>query len=489
MSSLYVVVESLKDWKPYYSSQDLIQFEDYLSLPANIRKKARVINLCQNYRYLSRGYYCSLLAEARGQKVIPSVQVLNDLSKKSLYLMQLEEKSLQQIKDGITSDSGDLSFRIYFGQTEDASLRALGRQIFERFPAPILEVELNFQGHWQLRKVRCLGLSELEADAQQQCFAEALERFSQTIWRTGKKRKRSRFDLAILYDPAETLPPSDSKALELFIRSAGKLGIAAELITRKDYSRLAEFDGLFIRETTAIDHHTYRFARKAETEGLVVMDDPESILRCTNKVFLADLLRVNKVPTPSTRIISDRKKTTLDELEQALAYPMVLKIPDGSFSRGVVKVDDRQALQSAVNSLMKKSALILAQEFMYTDYDWRIGVLNNRPIFACRYYMVKDHWQIYQHGGDETASGRFDTLPTYEVPSAVLDVAMKACRLIGNGLYGVDIKQKGDQAFVIEVNDNPSIDSDVEDAWLKDELYMLVMQEFLHRMEKKASAS
>ena len=103
--------------------------------------------------------------------------------------------------------------------------------------------------------------------------------------------------------------------------------------------------------------------------------------------------------------------------------------------------------------------------------------------------MVKDHWQIYQHGGDETASGQFDTLPTYEVQSAVLDVAMKACRLIGNGLYGVDIKQKGDQAFVIEVNDNPSIDSDVEDAWLKDELYMLVMQEFLHRMEKKASAS
>ena len=166
---------------------------------------------------------------------------------------------------------------------------------------------------------------------------------------------------------------------------------------------------------------------------------------------------------------------------------MVLKIPDGAFSKGIVKVSDRGELAAGAKQLSQKSALLLAQEFMYTDFDWRIGVLNNKPIFACRYYMVKDHWQIYNHSGSEVESGGFDTLPTYEAPKAVIDAAIKASRLIGDGLYGIDLKQSGDKAYVIEVNDNPNVDSDVEDAWLKQELYQIIMQEFLNRLEKRVS--
>ncbi len=62
-------------------------------------------------------------------------------------------------------------------------------------------------------------------------------------------------------------------------------GSRTELITRDDSNRLSEFDALFIRETTSVDHHTNRIARKALAEGLVVIDDPESILRCSNKVY------------------------------------------------------------------------------------------------------------------------------------------------------------------------------------------------------------
>ena len=129
---------------------------------------------------------------------------------------------------------------------------------------------------------------------------------------------------------------------------------------------------------------------------------------------------------------------------------------------------------------------MLTQEYLYTDYDWRIGVLGGRAIYACKYYMVKGHWQIYQHGeAKQVDSGDFDTLPTYEVPRNVVQAALNATRLIGNGLYGVDIKQSGNRVAVIEVNDNPSIDSEVEDRFLGGELYTLVMQEFLSRMEAK----
>ena len=98
--------------------------------------------------------------------------------------------------------------------------------------------------------------------------------------------------------------------------------------------------------------------------------------------------------------------------------------------------------------------------------------------------MVDNHWQIYQHG-ETTESGDFDTLPTFEVPAAVLEAAVTSARLIGNGFYGVDIKQSADRVVVIEVNDNPSIESGVEDKYLGEQLYAEIMGEFLRRMEAR----
>ena len=101
--------------------------------------------------------------------------------------------------------------------------------------------------------------------------------------------------------------------------------------------------------------------------------------------------------------------------------------------------------------------------------------------------MARDHWQIYNHASSRKSgkSGAFETIPTFEAPKAVLEAALRASAIIGKGLYGVDIKQKGHQIYVIEVNDNPSMDHQVEDAYLGDELYMMVMQEFVDRLERR----
>ena len=62
--------------------------------------------------------------------------------------------------------------------------------------------------------------------------------------------------------------------------------------------------------------------------------------------------------------------------------------------------------------------------------------------------------------------------------------ALKAANLIGDGLYGVDVKQSNDKFYVIEVNDNPNIDAGVEDEILRDELYRRIMDVFLARIEQ-----
>lgn len=374
---------------------------------------------------------------------------------------------------------------LYFGRTDIEPLQDLARQLFEAFPCPLLLVEFKRNRTWHIEGIKPGAIHKLRED-QEDLFANALDSFSRQIWRKPRSRKPFRYDLAILHDPGEAFPPSDAKALKNFVRVGRSLGIDVDLIERKDYSRIAEYDALFIRETTNVADHTYRFAKKAESEGLVVMDDPVSILRCTNKVYLADLLRSHKLGMPATEILYKENPQELEKVGERLGFPLVLKIPDGSFSRGVIKVEDQEQLLAASAELFERSVLILAQEFFYTEYDWRIGVLNRKPIFACQYFMSKGHWQIYDHSPDaEEVSGDFRTMPVHEAPRKVVELAVKTANLIGDGLYGVDLKQAGDKVVVIEVNDNPNIDCGVEDVYLGDDLYKLVLEEFVRRLEVK----
>ena len=486
MSQVLIVIDQCDDWAPYYPSERVITFADYLQLPAR-QQRVRIINLCADYDYRAEGYYCSLLAEARSHHVLPSVRTLNDLSLPQLYKLQLTQvlpalAKLQRLPE----PGSHLVVKSYFGQCAEPALQPLARLLFDRFACPVLEITLACDEAWEIVDLRICSHREL-SDAEETLFAEALDSFSNQVWRPRKKTDNSRYDLAILANPDETLPPSDQGALKKFVSAGRELGFAVEMIGPGDYMRLPEFDALFIRETTAIDHHTYRFAKKAEAEGLVVLDDPTSILRCTNKIYLADLFATHKVPAPKTRILQRGDEASLQKALAELGMPMVIKIPDGSFSRGVLKVQSEEELRDRVGELFAESSLLLAQEFLYTEFDWRIGVLNNKPLYACRYYMAKNHWQIYNHGNKKNSSGSFTTLPTFEVPKAVLRAALKATRPIGNGFYGVDVKESAGKGYVIEVNDNPSIDSGVEDKYLGRELYRLILQEFARRLDVRRS--
>ena len=64
-------------------------------------------------------------------------------------------------------------------------------------------------------------------------------------------------------------------------------------------------------------------------------------------------------------------------------------------------------------------------------------------------------------------------------------VGAMATRLIGDGLYGVDIKQTERGPVVIEINDNPSIEYGVEDLHLGYELYRLIMADFNRRLYER----
>ena len=74
-----VVVNHLKDFPENIPGVETVTAKSYLTDPQySAIKGARVFNLCRSYSYQSTGYYISLLAMARGHKVMPDITTIQD---------------------------------------------------------------------------------------------------------------------------------------------------------------------------------------------------------------------------------------------------------------------------------------------------------------------------------------------------------------------------------------------------------------------------
>lgn len=479
-----IVVNSPKEWPFDITGVEVVDARSYLTKPEySDMRGVKLFNLCRSYRYQSLGYYVTLLAAARGHRPLPNITTIQDLKSQTMVRFVSEDldELIQQSLHPIHSENYTLN--IYFGRSLARRYESLSLRLFHLFQSPLLRAVFGRDDDkWELKNIEPIPLGEIPEQHQPFLLDVASDYFA------GKRpsvRKRApmKYDLAILWDEEEQMLPSDPKAIQKFTKAAESMGLRTEIITRDDYARVAEFDALFIRETTRVNHHTYRFARRGVMEGLVVIDDPESILKCTNKVYMAELLSRHNIKAPKTLLVH---KDNVKSISQELGLPCVLKLPDTAFSVGVVKVETDVALAEQAEQFLNKSDLVIAQQFLPTTFDWRIGIIDQQPLYACKYHMAPHHWQIVkQDMAGRRKYGRVETLPVEMAPREVVRVALKAANLIGDGLYGVDVKQSDKQCYIIEINDNPNIEAGVEDDMLKDELYRRIMRVFLARIERR----
>lgn len=480
-----IIVDQLKNWT--FNTPDIEVMEAATYLRHNISLMAgrvRIFNFCRSLRYQSLGYYVALIAEARGHAVVPSLTAIEDIRSNALInsvsedLQEIIQKALKPIigKTFILS--------VYFKHNVAKHYDRLARLLAERFQLPMFKVEfVQKHGLWHIKQVLPIPLKDIPESHVQLAEAFAQQYFQSKRFKLSQPTQYT-YDLAILLDDKDPNPPSNAAAIQYFIEAGKKLGIRCEIIGRNDFSRLAEFDALFIRTTTSVNNFTYRFARKAHVEGLVVIDDPTSIIRCGNKIYLHESLKRLKLNTPDSLVI---QKKHLQEILPQVPFPCVLKLPDGAFSKGVQKAENREQFLALANQFFETTDLLLVQGFVPTEFDWRIGILDHRPLYACQYYMAEGHWQIYNWNAqtEDDQTGLFRCIPCEEVPASIIEAAIKSAKLMGDGLYGVDIKQNGEQIYVIEVNDNPSIEHGVEDSYLGFALYQQIMESFLKRLQRQ----
>ncbi|MFL5385647.1 MAG: glutamate-cysteine ligase family protein [Longimicrobiaceae bacterium] len=480
-----------------------------------------VVNLCRSTRYGSRGYYVSLLADARGQQAIPSVETSEGLQEPYGRFRALQEAGVPTVDaaemrvrarsapghapSAADGDGERPSFPVPLVRGEDGRCRParageyvetlvhLGRcadprfhraalAVYREWPAPVLRLQLVHEDEeWKVTQVAAAAPHHLTPEERTQLVHALAD--PERVVRRGREAPREtvRASIAVLVDPGDPFSPSSPETIDRLERVAARMNVHVHRIGLGDLRKLPEYDALFIRVLTGVSEPAFQFALRAEALDMPVVDDPQSIIRCGNKVFLEELLRREGIPTPRTLIVT---RNTPWEQVAALGLPLVVKLPDGSFSAAVHKIASRDDFRRRAAEMFERSPLIIAQEFLPTGYDWRVTVLGGRLLFAARYYMARGHWQIRSEAKGTERYGRVEAVPRDQAPREVVDCALRAALLIGDGLYGVDLKETAKGPVVIEINDNPNLDVGYEDAEDGTAVYEDVVRYFVERVEE-----
>jgi glutathione synthase/RimK-type ligase-like ATP-grasp enzyme len=266
--------------------------------------------------------------------------------------------------------------------------------------------------------------------------------------------------------------PREQGALENFKTAAEQTGNQFSFLFREDIAEIPKYNAVFIRATTDPLFTAYIVSKTAQELGLKVIDDPDSIQICANKIHQYELFEKYDVPRIPTMFLNkdELHHKRINEIFDKLGKPVVIKAPYTSFSRYVEKVACETSFRDVAKRFFKKSDVLAIQKFTPTAFDWRVGVLGNEVLYVCKYMIPKGKWKhgAKLRGKPTVVWGRTEALDRQTAPPRLLEVALKACSVVGKGLYGVDLKEVNGDYVVVEVNDNPSIYAGYEDSCDKD---------------------
>jgi glutathione synthase/RimK-type ligase-like ATP-grasp enzyme len=274
-------------------------------------------------------------------------------------------------------------------------------------------------------------------------------------------------EIACFVETYNFFDSEEVEALERFQKVAQNLGHSFEFITKRSLQRIPLYDALFIRATTDPSYTAYIASKIAWENGLKVLDDPHSIQVCGNKIHMYKLLQKADVPFIPTIYLTKEElhQKTIEDIFGKLNRPVVLKAPYTSFSKYVEKTESEWGFRRICKRFFRRSDVIVVQKFMPTSFDWRVGVLGSEVLYVCKYAIPSGRWKhgTKVRGSNRIVWGGTKTLSRDEIPPPLRDCALSACKAIGDGLFGVDLKEIDGNFIVVEVNDNPSIYAGEED--------------------------
>jgi ribosomal protein S6--L-glutamate ligase len=172
---------------------------------------------------------------------------------------------------------------------------------------------------------------------------------------------------------------------------------------------------------------------------------PESVFTARNKFITLLTLKDAGLPVPNSYLTITR--ANMDELLDKMSYPVVMKLLYGSLGKGVMFADSKQSAASLMDTLERFKEPIFLEEYIRNPgEDIRAFVLGDSILASMKRKAKRDEMRANIAIG---GSGE-----PIELGPKIKELAVRAAKVLGMGICGIDIIEGIDGPQIIEANVN-----------------------------------
>ena len=210
-------------------------------------------------------------------------------------------------------------------------------------------------------------------------------------------------------------------------------------------------DAVIPRIGHSITKHGVAVLRHMEQLGIWTANSGQGILQSRDKLHASQILARNKIPVPKTTYVRD-----IIDVEPAIDFvgglPVVIKVTQGTQGQGVFLRHTVHESRSLIQGLLLTGKAVLVQEYIAESHgkDIRALVVGDRVVAAMRRKARGREFRSNYH-----LNG---TVEKVEISEEFEEQAVRAARVLGLNVAGVDLLESNNGPLVLEVNSSPGLE-------------------------------
>jgi ribosomal protein S6--L-glutamate ligase len=236
---------------------------------------------------------------------------------------------------------------------------------------------------------------------------------------------------------------------------------------------LNDLDAVIPRIRPSMTFYGCALTRHFESIGIYSLNGASSIAQSRDKLFSLQLLQQSGLDIPTSGFANSPVDTN-DLIEMVGGAPLIMKLLEGTQGKGVVLAETRKAAESVINAFKSLKANLLVQEFVKEAQgrDLRCFVIDGKVVAAIERTAAPGEFRANIHQGGVAS--------IVKISKEERSLAIKAAKVMGLAVAGVDIIRSKKGPLLLEVNSSPGLQG-IEEATQKDiaELIILAIEKKL----------
>lgn len=230
---------------------------------------------------------------------------------------------------------------------------------------------------------------------------------------------------------------------------------------------LNDLDAVIPRIRPSVTFYGCALTRHFESIGVYSLNGASSISQSRDKLFSLQLLQKNGLDIPTSGFANSPVDTN-DLIEMVGGAPLIMKLLEGTQGKGVVLAETRKAAESVINAFKSLRANLLVQEFVKEAQgkDLRCFVIDGKVVAAIERTAAPGEFRANIHQGGSAS--------IVKITKEERALAIKAAKVMGLAVAGVDIIRSKKGPLLLEVNSSPGLEG-IESATEKDVAGMMII--------------